>query len=70
MIDSEKQLLIKVIEVAGDNSSMIDAGIRKALQGINERARRTYLWNLLKREATKQINRARKNAEKKAVAIA
>lgn len=65
MPKTEKELLAAVIEVAGDNEKMIEAGIKKALQGTSDRARRTYLWNTLARQAKKKISSARKNAEKK-----
>lgn len=56
----EKKLLATVIEVAGDMEDMIPAGVAKALRGVNDKARRTYLWNILSREAKVKIRRARK----------
>lgn len=66
MNTTEKLLLDAVLEVAGDNEKMIPDGIVKALRGINDKARRTYLWNILTRAATQKIHAARRRAEKKA----
>jgi hypothetical protein len=58
--DTEKKLLERVLQVAGDQENMIRAGITKALSGENDRARRTYLWNTLRREAQRKIRHARR----------
>ncbi len=57
---TEKKLLDKVLEVAGDRENVIRDGIIKALRGENDPARRTYLWNILSRAAKKRIRAARK----------
>lgn len=56
----EQRLLDTVLEVAGDNEAMVRDGIIKALCGENDKARRTYLWNLLDRKAKERIRRARR----------
>lgn len=56
----EKELLNKVLEVAGDNENMIREGISKAIRDVQEPARRTYLWNILTKRATERIRRARR----------
>ncbi len=56
----EKELLAIVTEVAGDMEDRIPVGVAKALRGVNDKARRTYLWNVLSREAKGKIRRARK----------
>lgn len=56
----EQGLLGKVIEVAGDDEKMIRPGIIKALRKENDKARRTYLWNILSAAAKRKIRRARK----------
>ncbi|MEX2013667.1 MAG: hypothetical protein WD897_02020 [Parcubacteria group bacterium] len=56
----ERGLLDRVIEVAGDDEKRIRPGIIKALCGVNDRARRTYLWHTLSTAARKKIRRARK----------
>mgnify|MGYP001611236815 CR=1 FL=1 len=58
----EKELLNTVLEVAGDNETMIREGIIKALRDENDKARRTYLWNMLSKAATARIRRARRKA--------
>lgn len=55
----QKELLEIVLEVAGDDAKMIDDGIIKALRGVNEEARRTYLWNTLSKAAAAEIRRVR-----------
>jgi len=64
VLDSEKEyqkkLLDIVFEVSGDNEALIDAGIIRALRGVKEKARRTYLWNVLSRAAAARIRRARR----------
>lgn len=55
----QEKLLDIVIEVAGDNENMIRDGISKALRGVNNEARRAYLWNELSRMAKEKIRRAR-----------
>ena len=62
LTESEKEMLGVVLKFAGDDEKMISKGIAKALIGQNDPARRTYLWNLLKREALKRIRDARKKA--------
>jgi hypothetical protein len=59
----EKKLLDTVLEVAGDNETMIRDGIIKALRNENDKARRTYLWNVLDRRAKEKIRRARKKSD-------
>jgi len=56
----EKELVGKVIEVAGCDEKEIPRGVRKVLQGINDKARRTYLWNALSKAAKEEIRRAQK----------
>ncbi len=56
----QRKLLEIVFEVAGDNEGMIDDGIIRALRGVNDKARRTYLWNVLSRAAAARIRRARR----------
>ncbi len=56
----EKELLNTVLEVAGDDEKMVRDGIIKALHGVNDKARRIYLWNKLDREARGRIRRARR----------
>ena len=58
----EKRLLDTVLEVAGDDENMIREGIIKALRGENDKARRTYLWNILSKAAKERIRNARKKA--------
>lgn len=58
----EKKMLDIVLGVAGDNENMIRAGLIKALQGQNDKARRKYLWNILNRSAEGRIKLARKKA--------
>ena len=58
----EKRLLNTVLEVAGDDENMIKEGIIKALRGENDKARRTYLWNILSKAAKEKIRHARKKA--------
>ena len=58
----EKMLLKNVLEVTGDDERRIRDGVIKALHGIKEEARRTYLWNLLFRVAKKRIRRARRKS--------
>lgn len=55
----EKALLDVVLDYAGDIEDMIQGGITKALRGENEKARRTYLWNILSKAARERIRRAR-----------
>ena len=55
----QKELLDTVLSVAGDNEDMIREGIIKALQEVNDKARRTYLWNILERKARERIRRSR-----------
>ena len=57
---SDEILLVRVLEVAGDNEKMIRDGVIKALYGINDPARRTYLFGELSRKATKKIRAARR----------
>ena len=56
----ERELLDVVLEVAGDDEEMIRGGVIKALHGVDDKARRTYLWNLLTKKAKKKIRRARR----------
>ena len=56
----QKELLDIVFGVAGDNVEMINEGIVKALRGENDRARRTYLWNVLSKAAAAKIRSARR----------
>lgn len=58
----EKRLLDTVLEVAGDDETMVREGIIKALRDENDKARRTYLWNVLDRRAKERIRRARKKS--------
>lgn len=58
----EKKLLDTVLEVAGDDETMVREGIIKALRDENDKARRTYLWNVLDRKAKERIRRARKKS--------
>lgn len=58
----EKRLLNTVLEVAGDDENMVRDGIIKALRGENDKARRTYLWNILSKAAKERIRSARKKA--------
>lgn len=59
MTKGEKALLNAVLEHAGDMEGSIQEGIKKALRDIKDRARRTYLWNLLTRKAKEAIRRAK-----------
>lgn len=59
---AEEKLLDVVLEEAGDDESMVRNGIIKALNGVNDKARRTYLWNELDRKAKERIRRARRKA--------
>ena len=56
----EKKLLAEVVAVTGDMEEMIPKGVTKALRGVNDAARRTYLWNILTRKAKERIRRARR----------
>ena len=58
----EKELLDVVLGVAGDDGNMIREGVIKALRGIDDKARRTYLWNELTRRATEKLRQARRKA--------
>ena len=64
VLDSEKEyqkkLLDIVFEVSGDNEALIDAGIIRALRGVKEKVRRTYLWNGLLRATPARVSRARR----------
>jgi hypothetical protein len=59
----EKKLLDTVLEVAGDNETMVREGIIKALRNENDKARRAYLWNVLDKKAKEKIRRARKKSD-------
>jgi hypothetical protein len=69
MAEIEKKLLDAVIAVTGDDKKMIREGVIKALKGIKDKARRTYLWNTLTRRAKKKIDGARRNAEKRKASV-
>lgn len=58
--ERQEKLLDIVLEVAGDNEAMVRDGIIKALRNENDKARRTYLWNVLDRKARERIRRARR----------
>lgn len=58
----EEAMVHKVLEVAGGDEYKVRDGIIKALFGVNDKARRTYLWNLLQRKAIEKIRRDRKKA--------
>lgn len=60
---TEKDLLAKVLNVAGGHEGMIDRGIVTALVGTHDRARRTYLWNILKKAARAKIRRNKKQTQ-------
>lgn len=60
----EKDLLGKVIAVAGNDETKIRDGIVEALKGINEKGTRNYLWGLLKTKALQKIRAARRSAER------
>jgi len=57
---SEKALLDVVLETAGADENKIRDGVIKALRGVNDKARRTYLWNVLSTTAKSKIRRAQK----------
>lgn len=59
LLEWEKKLLTVVLEVAGDNEELIEAGIIKALRGVNEPATRRHLWCVLPPAARDKIHRAR-----------
>lgn len=61
-LSRDDELLDTVLGVAGDDEKMIRDGITKALRGVNDKARRTYLWGELARRATKRIRDARRKA--------
>jgi len=60
----EKDLLDKVIAVAGNDENRIRDGIVDALKGISEKGTRNYLWHLLQTKAAQKIRAARRNAER------
>jgi hypothetical protein len=57
----ERAMLDIVLKVAHDDESLIQKGITSALKDTQDRARRTYLWNTLKRKATEKIRKNRKS---------
>ena len=64
LTDCEQKMLKVVLEFAGDDEKMIREGIIKALEGVNDKARRVYLWNTLNRAAENKIRQARLRAKK------
>ena len=57
---SEKALLDVVLQTADGDENRIRDGVIKALRGVDDKARRTYLWNQLSTTAKSKIRRARK----------
>lgn len=51
----EKELLKIVLDYANGDLKRVEGGMRKALTGILDYARRTYLWSTIKPEAQKII---------------
>ena len=54
----EKAMLDTVLKTAGNEESRVREGIIAALSGVNDKARRTYLWNQLERKALRKIRGA------------
>lgn len=53
--------LKKVLEYAQNDLSRVRDGIIGALKGVDEKGRRTYLWNQLKARAERTIKERLKN---------
>ena len=58
----EKAMLETVLQAAGGDESKIREGIIKALNKVDDPARRTYLWNTLQRKASERIRRQQHKA--------
>ena len=59
-----QERLKRVLEYAGNDLSEVRQGIIHALRDVNEKGRRTYLWNQLKKRAVRIINaRLKKKAQ-------
>ena len=56
----EKAMLDRVIMFAANDEGKIRSGIISVLTGVNDKARRTYLWNKLDREARNKIRQEKK----------
>ena len=56
----EKGLLEIVLAEVGDDEKRVHEGITKAIRRVEDRARRIYLRNILKKAAVKRIRAARK----------
>lgn len=66
---SDKALLDVVLETAGDDENRIRDGVIKALRGVHDKARRTYLWNILTRTAKSKIRRAQNAYQHRLVGV-
>lgn len=64
LTSDEKGLLEAVLEHTGDMETMIAEGVTKALRGVNDKARRTYLWNILSTAAKQRIRRAQQKVRR------
>ncbi len=51
----QKAMLNTVLQIADNKESQVREGIIAALDGVNDKARRTYLWNQLERKAIRKI---------------
>ena len=55
--DAQKRLEM-VVKFAGSNQDLVNEGLRRALRGVKDHARYTYLWNEVRRRALIKVRSA------------